>query len=88
VERLHRLILPRRFARAGDGYPPLDRRPPEEDMFAVIAAVIFALILILDLAKTDLGSVLTTGFLTTAGFLCIALHLAGAGGWRRRFRRR
>jgi hypothetical protein len=57
-------------------------------MFAVIAAVIFALILILDLAKTDLGSVLTTGFLTTAGFLCIALHLAGAGGWGRRFRRR
>ena len=57
-------------------------------MFAVIAAVIFALILILDLAKTDLGSVLTTGFLTTAAFLCIALHLAGAGGWRRRFRRR
>ena len=57
-------------------------------MFAVIAAVIFALILILDLAKTDLGSVLTTGFLTTAGFLCIALHLAGAGAWRRYVRRR
>jgi hypothetical protein len=55
-------------------------------MFAVIAAVIFALILILDLAKTDLGPVLTAGFLTTAGLLCLALHLAGAGGWRRRFR--
>ena len=57
-------------------------------MFAVIAAIVFALVLILDLAKTDLGSVLTTGFLTTLGFLCLALHLAGAGGWRRRFRRR
>jgi len=52
-------------------------------MFAIIAVVIFAIILILDLAKTDLGSVLTTGFLTTLGFLCLALHLAGAGSWRR-----
>ena len=55
-------------------------------MFAVIAVVLFALVLILDLAKTDLGSVLTTGFLTTAGLLCLALHLAGARGWARRFR--
>jgi hypothetical protein len=57
-------------------------------MFAVIAAVAFAVILILDLAKTDLGPVLTTGFLTTLGLFCIALHLAGAGGWARRYRRR
>ena len=57
-------------------------------MFAVIAAVVFALVLILDLAKTDLGPVLTKGFLTALGLLCLALHLAGAGGWRRRFRRR
>jgi hypothetical protein len=56
-------------------------------MFAVIAAVAFAVVLILDLAKTDLGPVLTTGFLTTLGLLCIALHLAGAGGWARRYRR-
>ena len=53
-------------------------------MFAIIAAVIFAVVLILDLAKTSLGDVLTPGFLTTLGFLCIALHLAGVGaGWRR-----
>jgi hypothetical protein len=52
-------------------------------MFAIIAAVLFAVVLILDLAKTNLGDVLTPGFLTTAGFLCIALHLAGVGSWRR-----
>jgi hypothetical protein len=57
-------------------------------MFAVIAAVIFAVILILDLAKTNLGPVLTNDFLATLAFLCIALHLAGAGGWRRYTRRR
>jgi hypothetical protein len=52
-------------------------------MFAVIAAVVFAVILVLDLAKTTLGPVLTTSFLTTLGLFCIALHLAGFGGWRR-----
>jgi hypothetical protein len=57
-------------------------------MFAVIAAVIFGVILILDLAKTDLGPVLTTSFLSTLGLFCIALHLAGAGSWRRFYRRR
>jgi len=52
-------------------------------VFAVIAAVIFAVILILDLANTSLGPVLTTSFLTILAFLCIALHLAGFGtGWR------
>jgi hypothetical protein len=52
-------------------------------VFAVIAAVIFAVILILDLANTGLGPVLTTQFLTILAFLCIALHLAGIGtGWR------
>jgi hypothetical protein len=55
----------------------------EEDMFAIIAVVLFALALILEIARSDLGPVLTTGFLTTAGFLCLALHLAGAGGWVR-----
>jgi len=52
-------------------------------LFAIIAAVLFAVVLILDLANETLGSVLTAGFLTTAGLLCIALHLAGVGGWRR-----
>jgi hypothetical protein len=58
-------------------------------MFAIIAAILFAIVLILDLANEDLGDVLTPGFLTTAAFLCIALHLAGLGsGWRRGFRGR
>jgi hypothetical protein len=48
-------------------------------MFAIIAAVLFAVVLILDLAdKPDLGPIITTGFLVNAGLLCIALHLAGA----------
>jgi hypothetical protein len=47
-------------------------------MFAIIAAVLFAVALVLDLADKDLGPILTNGFLITAGLLCIALHLAGA----------
>lgn len=58
-------------------------------MFAIIAAVLFGIVLILDLANQDLGEVLTAGFLTTAGLLGIALHLAGLGtGWRRGYRGR
>jgi hypothetical protein len=48
-------------------------------MFAIIAAVLFGIVLLLDLFDKDLGPILTAGFLTTAGLLCIALHLAGAG---------
>jgi branched-subunit amino acid permease len=60
--------------------------PREDTLFAIIAAVLLALVLILDLANESLGSVLTPGFLTTAALLCIALHLAGAGAWSRRYR--
>jgi hypothetical protein len=52
-------------------------------VFAIIAAVLFAVVLILDLANESLGEVLTPGFLANAAFLCIALHLAGVGGWTR-----
>jgi hypothetical protein len=52
-------------------------------VFAIIAAVIFGLILVLDLANESFGEVLTPGFLTTLAFLFIALHLAGAGTWAR-----
>jgi hypothetical protein len=61
-------------------------------VFAIIAAVLFGLLLLLELAGASLGPVLDAGTLTTAGLLCIALHLAGAGtgwrsyGWRRRRR--
>ena len=59
-------------------------------MFAIIAAVLFAVVLVLDLAdKPDaLGSVLSTGFLVNAGLLCIALHLAGAASRLRGYRGR
>ncbi|ROP41116.1 hypothetical protein [Saccharothrix texasensis] len=59
-------------------------------MFAIIAAVIFGLALLLDLANVSLGSVLDGGTLLTAGLLCVALHLAGVGAGARAlsFRRR
>ena len=63
---------------------------PGGDMFAIIAAVLFAVVLVLDLAdKPDaLGAVLSTEFLVNAGLLCIALHLAGAGSRLRGYRGR
>ncbi|HEX3791701.1 MAG TPA: hypothetical protein VHW44_27825 [Pseudonocardiaceae bacterium] len=60
-------------------------------MFAIIAAVLFALALIFDLAHFGLGDVVTNGTLVEAGLLCVALHLAGVGAstsWRPRSRRR
>ena len=55
-------------------------------MFAIIAAVLFALALLWELAKLG-GDVINATSLTTAGLLFVALHLAGAGGWARRRRR-
>ncbi len=59
-------------------------------MLAIIAAVIFGLALLLDLANVTLGSVIDGGTLVTAGLLCVALHLAGVGTSARTlsFRRR
>jgi hypothetical protein len=61
-------------------------------VLAILAAILFALALLLELAKTSLGDVITAGTLSTAGLLCLALHLAGVGtGWRwrgPRYRRR
>jgi hypothetical protein len=64
-------------------------------MFAIIAAVLFGLALILDLANASLGTAITTTTLLLAGLLCIALHMAGIGvsgrgrsfAWRRTRRR-
>jgi hypothetical protein len=58
-------------------------------MFAIIAAVLFALALIFDLTKTGIGDI-SANTLVIAGLLCVALHLTGIGAaWRggRRFRR-
>lgn len=65
-------------------------------MFAIIAAILFGLALIFDLAKVGLGDIITTSTLVDAGLLCVALHLAGYGAtssrpswnWRRTARRR
>lgn len=47
-------------------------------MTAVIAAVLFALALLLQLTHLSL-SFITAEVLVTAGLLCVALHLAGVG---------
>lgn len=56
-------------------------------MFAVLAAILFGLALLLDLADIDFGDIVTLNTLVTAGLLCLALQLAGVGartgGWRR-----
>jgi hypothetical protein len=58
-------------------------------MLAIVAAVIFGLSLLLDLADASLGDAFTPMTLLTAGLFCLALHLAGVGsGWNWRSRRR
>jgi hypothetical protein len=57
-------------------------------MFAIIAAIIFGLALILDWANVQASDAFTPQTLLMAGLLCIALHLAGIGANRRWGRRR
>lgn len=58
-------------------------------MFAIAAAVIFGLALLLDLFDVKTGDAFSTTTLMFLGLLCIALHLAGfATAWRGRGRRR
>jgi hypothetical protein len=45
---------------------------------AIIAAVLFALALLFQLANISI-SVITANVLMIAGLLCVALHLAGVG---------
>ena len=47
-------------------------------MTAIIAAVLFALALLFQLANISI-SVINATVLVTAGLLCVALHLAGVG---------
>jgi len=59
-------------------------------MLAIVAAIIFGLALLLDLADASVGDAFTNTTLVTAGLFCVALHLAGVGSgfnWRRRGRR-
>jgi hypothetical protein len=46
-------------------------------MLAIIAAVLFGIALIMDLAEADVG--LASSAVVTAGLLFVALHLAGVG---------
>jgi hypothetical protein len=56
-------------------------------MFAILAAVIFGIELLLDFAGVDRSDAFSWQTLIAAGLLCLALHLAGVGtgvGYRRR----
>lgn len=57
-------------------------------MVAIAAAVLFGLALIFQLLGYGGVSVVTASTLTTAGLLCVALHLAGIGTATRRRARR
>jgi hypothetical protein len=57
-------------------------------MFAIIAAVLFALALLFDLLKTNLGDVITATTLMLAGLVFVALHLAPISERYTRRRRR
>lgn len=56
-------------------------------MLAIVAAVLFAIALVLDVAEVALGPLDVMAFIA-AGLLCLALQLAGIGAgsmgsWRR-----
>lgn len=46
-------------------------------MLAIVAAILFAIALIMDLAEASIG--ISASAFVTAGLLCLALHLAGIG---------
>ena len=50
-------------------------------MFAKVAAVLFALALLLHLIGETLGTFITPTTLLYAGLLFVALHLSGLGTW-------
>lgn len=56
-------------------------------MLAVVAAVLFALALVFELASLSL-SMITSSLLVTAGLLCLALYFAGVGAREVTYRRR
>jgi hypothetical protein len=54
-------------------------------LFAIIAAIIFAIVFVLDLAGKSYNNFITPGTLTALGLLFLALHLAPLATmrWRR-----
>jgi ABC-type uncharacterized transport system permease subunit len=53
-------------------------------LFAIIAAILFGIAFILELAGKSYGNLVNAGTLSTLGFLFIALHLAPLATLRRR----
>jgi hypothetical protein len=57
-------------------------------LFAIAAAIVFAIAFIMDIAETGSGRLFNPGTLTVLGLLLLALHLAPLGPLRtRRWRR-
>jgi hypothetical protein len=56
-------------------------------MLAIVAAILFAIALVLDLAKLALGPLDVLAFIA-AGLLCLALQFAGVGAGYRSWPRR
>jgi hypothetical protein len=56
-------------------------------MLAVVAAVLFGLALLFELAGVSI-QVITSSLLVTAGLLCLALYFAGVGSRQVTYRRR
>jgi hypothetical protein len=56
-------------------------------MLAVVAAVLFGLALLFELAGISIA-VITSSLLVTAGLLCLALYFAGVGSREVTYRRR
>jgi hypothetical protein len=60
-------------------------------MLAMVAAILFAIALIFQLAGTTLGTHIGSSTFIAAGLMCLALHQAGVGtstSWRRSYHRR
>jgi hypothetical protein len=53
-------------------------------LFAIIAAIIFAIVFILDLAGKTYNNFISPGTLTALGLLFLALHMAPLGRFTRR----
>jgi len=52
-------------------------------MLAIIAAILFAIALVFNLAGTTFGTHISFDTFLVAGLLALSLHLAGLGtGWR------
>jgi hypothetical protein len=57
-------------------------------MFAVVAAILLGIALLLDLFNAHLTGRLSIGLIELAGLFFLALHFASTHGWSRRSYRR